>query len=392
MPRSALPARLWLRPARGKRVANWIILDAGRHIGTGCGEDAREEAEGKLLAYLAQKHDVAPRRQRRLDQTPIGDVLSVYLDEVVPRQASPTKVTARVSRLVEWWGDKLLSDVSPATCRAYVAARSKGGGRRDLEDLRAAVNHHAKRELHVGLVSVELPAKGKPRAKYLTRDEVAKLLWICWRHTREQKPPRGERKGKRVAGKSFHDLRHLGRFILMGIYTGSRSTPILRASPYAAAGRAVIDLDAGLYHRLPTDIDEAANKRSPTARLGDRITAHVRRWRDRKIIAQFVVEWQGRPVTSIKTAWKQAVLLAGIEGNPTPHTLRHTCVTWLKQDGLSSFDVAGFVGMSEKMVDEVYGKHDPAYQHHVANAFRSKRRDRRYVGPTIGPRSTRQAN
>lgn len=170
----------------------------------------------------------------------------------------------------------------------------------------------------------------------------------------------------------------------MGIYTGSRSTPILRASPYAAAGRAVLDLEAGRYHRLPIDVDEAANKRSPTSRLGNRIAAHVRRWRDRKIIAQYVVEWQGRPVDSIKTAWRQAVQLAGIEGKPTPHTLRHTCVTWLKQDGRSSFDVAGFVGMSEKMVDEVYGKHDPDYQHAVANAFKSRRRAG-IVGPIVGP-------
>lgn len=188
MPRAALPARLWLRAARGKRGATWIILDAGRQHGTGCGADARGQAEGKLAAYLAAKHETAPRPQRRRDETPVGDVLSVYCDEVVPRQARPVKVAARVGRLVEWWGDKLLSDISPTTCRAYVAAHSKGGGRRDLEDLRAAINHHAKRDLHVGMVVVELPPKGKPRAKYLTRDEVARLLWVCWRHTREQVP------------------------------------------------------------------------------------------------------------------------------------------------------------------------------------------------------------
>ena len=95
-------------------------------------------------------------------------------------------------------------------------------------------------------------------------------------------------------------------------------------------------------------------------------------------------------MTSIKTAWRQAVALAEIDGNPTPHTLRHTCVTWLKQEGLSSFDVAGFVGMSEKMVDEVYGKHDPNFQRGVANAFGSKiRRDT--VGPTVGPKIAQNA-
>ncbi len=294
----------------------------------------------------------------------------------MPKQARPAKATSRIDRLIEWWGDMRLSEVNPTTCAAYAKARSKGGARRDLEDLRSAINHHARRDLHTGFVEVSLPQKGRPRTKYLTRDEVARLLWACWRHTRKQRPPRGTRRGELVDSVEYHDLRHLARFILMGIYTGSRSTPIMRASFYAASGRAFVDLDAMLYHRLPEDMVEAENKRSPTSRLGDRIAAHVRRWRDRGIAAQFVVEWQGRPVRSVKTAWKTAVGLAGIDGNPTPHTLRHTCVTWLKQQGMSSFDVAGFVGMSEAMVERVYGKHDPNYQGQVANAFRGTPRKR----------------
>ena len=117
--------------------------------------------------------------------------------------------------------------------------------------------------------------------------------------------------------------------------------------------------------------------------------AHVRRWRDTGAIAQFVVEWNGLPVKSVKNAWAQAVRLAGIEGNPTPHKLRHTCVTWLKQAGESSSDVAGFTGMSEAMVDRVYGKHDPNYQRGVANPFRALPTGR-IVGRSIGPADKRK--
>lgn len=371
MPRAALPARLWLRPASCDRAATWVILDRGRQIGTGCGEAARREAEKKLLDHLGAKHDVVTRSKRRPDQTPVSDVLSVYLDDVVPGQARPKKVADRIARLIDWWGGMMLSEITPSTCRAYVKARTKGGARRDLEDLRSAINHHAKRDLHSGFVEVTLPPKGQPRTKYLTRSEVARLLWVCWRHRRIQRPPRGPRKGTQVASREFYDLRHLARFILMGVYTGSRTTPILRASIYAASGRAFLDLDTLLYHRLPEDVVEAENKRSPTSRLGRRLAAHIRRWRDTGAINQFAVEWDGKPVKSIKTAWARAVKLAGIKGSPTPHTLRHTSVTWLKQAGISSFDVAGFTGMSEQMVERVYGKHDPDYQSGVANAFGS---------------------
>lgn len=352
----------------------WVILDRGRQISTGCGADAREQAEERLAEHIGAKRAPSAYAQRRADQTLIADVLSVYMDEVVAAKDQPKRVSARIGRLLDWWGEKTVAEVSPLTCREYAEERKRGGARRDLEDLRAAIGHHARRGLHTGFVEVELPAKGKPRTKYLTRDEVAKLLWTCWRHKRTQRPPRGERKGASVEGESFHDLRHLCRFILMGIYTGSRSTPIMRASIFAASGRAFLDLESGLYYRLPEDLDEAENKRSPTSRIPPRLMAHLERWKRKRIIAEFVVEWNGRPVKSVKTGWKTAVDLAKISGQVTPHTLRHTCVTWLKQAGVSSFDVGGFVGMSEAIVERVYGHHDPNFQGRVIDALNRRSR------------------
>ena len=328
-------------------------------------------------------------------------MLNVYLNEIVPDVSSVTKATARILRLDEWWGDRVLSDVSPTSCRAYVkhrntaertlktrrrvdgthttkvvkpqSAYSSGGARRDLEELRSAINHHAQRELHSGHVEVSLPAKGKPRTKYMTRDEIARMLWVCWRHKRDQIPMRGPRAGQRIESKSFYDMRHVARFILVGVYTGSRTTPVLRASFAPGDGRAHLDLDAELYHRLPEDMAEAENKKSPTSRISPRLLAHLRRWKAMDKPGGYVVEWRGKPIMSVKTAWRQARTLAGVSGNPTPHTLRHTAVTWLKQQGVSSFDVAGFTGMSEQMVERVYGKHDPEFQRDVARRIGYRR-------------------
>lgn len=370
MPRAKKPARLWLRPARKGHEAIFVILDGGQQISTGCGADQGREAEEVLARYIGEKRDPAgAERHRPAHQVAVADVLSVYLEEVAPKQARPGKTAERAAQLLAWWGDKTLADVTSKNCEAYAKSKGKGGARRDLEDLRAAINYHARKELHKGVVTVELPAKGKPRSKYLTRSEVARLLWACWRHKRPQVPPRGSRKGQTVESANYYDLRHIARFILMGIYTGSRSTPILRASIYAASGRAYLDLDAGLYYRRPEDMTEADNKQSPTCRIPARLLAHLRRWRDRKLIAQFVVEWQGEPVKSIKTGWKTAVAEAGLSGKVVRHTLRHTCVTWLKQKSVSSFDVGNFVGMSEAMVERVYGHHDPNFQSGVHQAF-----------------------
>lgn len=242
MPRKSKPARLWLKPATAKRNAVWLILDGGHQYSTSCGPDAYREAERKLKEYIAAKHDPAASVERHPSVIPVADVLSVYLDEVVPEQARPAKVAARIGRLIGWWGDKRLSEVAPTSCRAYASGRGRGGSRRDLEDLRAAINHHAKRGLHVGYIRVELPRKGAPRSTWLMRSEVARLLWACWRHTRPVRLPRGRKKGEVVAS-DWHDLHHVARFILMTVYTASRSGAVFTASIHPGANRSFVDLE-----------------------------------------------------------------------------------------------------------------------------------------------------
>jgi len=72
----------------------------------------------------------------------------------------------------------------------------------------------------------------------------------------------------------------------------------------------------------------------------------LRRWKAKGIVRNHVVEWNGEPVKSVKTAFKSAVALAGLDGNVTPHTLRHTAATWLMQAGVDKWEAAGFLGMT----------------------------------------------
>jgi integrase len=175
-----------------------------------------------------------------------------------------------------------------------------------------------------------------------------------------------------VIESQWHDLRDIARFILMGVYTGSRSGAIFTASIYAGANRSFIDLDSGLFYRLAEGATKT-NKRQPPVRLPKRLLAHLHRWRDKGIIAQHVVEWEGRPVKSVKVGWKRAVELAGIRKKISPHTLRHTAATWLMQGGVDKWETAGFLGMSEQMVDRVYGHQHPDFQSNAADRITRKR-------------------
>lgn len=66
-------------------------------------------------------------------------------------------------------------------CRSYTKKRSKtGGARRDLEDLRAAIGHHAAGGHHREIVKASLPEKGEPRDKWLTRSDALVILECRW--------------------------------------------------------------------------------------------------------------------------------------------------------------------------------------------------------------------
>jgi integrase len=394
MPRPAKGTRIWLRPARYDKAGNvthhatWVILDAGKQHPTGCVAGEIEEAQSVLANYILERHK-PKRKEQDIESIDVADVLTIYDSDCRERQANKRTFDAMMERLTLWWGGKMLSDVTGETCRAYVESRKaayrerhakrssekapkktggEGGARRDLETLRAAIEHHAKEGLHRGIVRVALPRSGGPKDRWLTRSEAARLLWTCWRAREMQKRHRGPDKGRVVATKK-RPLRHLARFILIGLYTGTRAAAISAASPHRGEGRSYVDLERGIFYRL-AEGKRASNKRQPPVPLPDHLLAHMRRWAELGIAKEHFVEYDGKPVKSVKVAFASAVEKAGLEGNVTPHTLRHTAATWLMQNGADIWSAAGFLGMSPELVEKTYGHHHPDYLRAVSKKFR----------------------
>jgi len=232
------------------------------------------------------------------------------------------------------------------------------------------INHHAEEGFHRAIVRVTLPEKGQPRDRWLTRSEAARLLWTCWRHRELQLRHRGPDKGLRLPTARY-PLRHLARFILIALYTGTRAGAIACASPSRGEGRSFVDLEGGLFYRLPQGATPT-KKRQPPAPIPARLLAHMRRWHVKGIVKDHFVEWNGSPIASVKTALKTAVGLAGLSGKVTPHTFRHTAATWLMQTGVSVWRAAGFLGMSVETLDRVYGHHHPDFLADAADAMGRK--------------------
>jgi integrase len=392
MPRRKKGVRLWLRSKRrdengNTRQASWIILDGNKHIATGCAASEVTAAEVKLAEYVAAKYQPT-RKARDIEQIDIADVLSIYDEDCRDRQANQAKFNGRLERLNEFWGGRTLSEITGQSCRDYIATRGNhGGSRRDLEDLRAAINHHAKEGLHRGIVRVLLPARGAPRTRWLTRKEAANLLHVCLRTREIQTIHRGSKKG-RLVETDKRPLRHLARFILIGLYSGTRAAAIAAASPKKGTGRSYVDLDNGIFYRLPEGQSET-KKRQPPIPIPPRLLAHLRRWVDKGLVGEHFVEWHGSGVRSVKTAFKTAVSLAKLVGKVTPHTLRHTAATWLMQAGVDKWEAAGFLGMSVEMLDRVYGHHHPDHLRSAASALGYGRRRQSLAESLAGHRARR---
>ena len=87
----------------------------------------------------------------------------------------------------------------------------------------------------------------------------------------------------------------------------------------AAIGRGHVDLERGVFYRRAEGARET-KKRQPPVRLPDRLLAHLRRWERLGIAKQAVVEWNGKPVRSVRKAFAAAVQAAGLDKHGSHRT------------------------------------------------------------------------
>lgn len=382
MPRRSKGARLYLRdavidPKTGAVLENavWVIRDGSKSRRTGCSPGEVERAEQALAAYIQARHQPDRARDRDPDHIEISDVLSIYIDDVVHRHARPNESKGRIAALERYWGGRKLSEVSGRTCRDYAKKRaSPAAARRELEELRAAINHHRREGLCSQLVEVVLPEKGGSRERWLSRSEAARLLWPAYRYREVQKGVETEKRSRR----------HIARFVLVALYTGTRAAAICGVCFEPGQGRGWIDLDAGVFYRRGEGVRET-KKRTPPIRIPDRLLAHLRRWKAHGIAINFVVEFGGEPVTRITKAFNAAAREAGLNGayhaedrlpadkrkakrDVTPHVLRHTAVTWAMQNRADPEEADGYFGLTAETRRRVYQHHHPDHQKGVADA------------------------
>jgi len=244
-----------------------------------------------------------------------------------------------------------------------------GAARRELEELRAPINHHRKEGLCSAIVEVLLPPAGESRDRWLTRSEAAKLIWSAWRYREVQK---GHPTG-------LYSRRHIARFLLTALYTTRRKGAILAAALSPMEGRPWVDLTRGIFYGRAAA--KRSKERQPTIAIPPRLLAHMRRWRNNGY--NFVIEFNGEPVPSIDKAFSTNVEKAGLGPDVVPHTTRHTGITSLALAGVDPYDVCRYAGVTMEMFEEVYAHHHPDFMKAIHHGFNRSREPAASIGAGI---------
>jgi integrase len=354
MPMPTKGARLFLQKRKG-RGSVYIIKDEN-NFRRSTGTEDRREAEIQLSEHIGQK--TRSSGSTLPEAVSIGEVLAIYGEEHAPTVASPRSQGLAIAALLPFWGDKMVSEVKGETCRRYAKTRkhhqtglpiAPGTIRRELNTLAAAMNYCHSEGYLTNAPRVSLPKAPETFQRALQRNEVAKLI----RAARRRKCP------------------HVARFILVSIYTGTRASPVLNLrlrGPATTGGW--FDLTAGVLYRMGEG-EIATKKRRTPARLPRQLLGHARRWEAGGDI--WAVAFRGQRVGSIKTAWAKIVADANLEWRPTPHTLKHTAITWAIEGGASIADASGFFSTSIATIERVYWHRSPHFQSGALGAIENRK-------------------
>lgn len=302
--------------------------------------------DGQTERRSLRTRDLATARQRLADLTkaPIGETVGELVEAYL---TDKDKTAIRAIDLRYAW--KAAKDhfahlrpdqISRDVCRAYTKRRTAMGRkpatiRKELETVRAAVRFH-KRD--AGAV-FELPRQPPPKDRYLTPEEAKRLV------------------------KAARRFPHIRAFIVLSLTTAARQSALLELT------WSRVDFKASRIYLALGDSDDEARKPRALVPINRRARLYLTVMR-RQATTDYVIEWGGDRVRSVKKGFAAAAAAAGLH-DVTPHTLRHTAASWMAMGGVPMFEISKYMGHSDTRVTERrYAHLSPEYLQKAAKALR----------------------
>jgi len=233
-------------------------------------------------------------------------------------------------------------DLTRGDIATYVRKRKKGllGDRavadgtirRELGILKAAFGLAVEHEIvaHDQLPTIKLPPGGKPRERYLSLDEIDRLLKAATSLS--------------VDGR----LSRIERFLWLALQTGARRDAILHLSWDR------VDLARGVIDFRDSTLEESKKRRVVVPISESLMPVLVRAHGERR--GNLVLDTTG----PIRSVFDRVCKLAGLE-DVSPHVLRHTWASHASMNGVGLTEISRVLGNTLTVVEKVYAKYQPGY-------------------------------
>lgn len=306
---------------------------------------AVRSVNGETERYSLRTADLAEAQRRLIDfqLQPEGelvrDLMAVYL-------ADKRKTAIRWKDLEGAWkqaeptfGHLRPDQITRDLCRKYRDMRYAQGRkpatvRKELETVRAGMFFSKKGREAI----FELPPQPKAKERFLSKDEARRLV------------------------KGARPFPHVRAFIVLSLTTAARQSALLELTwDRVDFKRGRISLSLG------DDLDDTRKRRAEVP-----INRRARLYLEalyRARTCDYVIEWGGHRVLSVKKGFKAACDRAGLEG-VTPHILRHTAASWMAMARVPMLDISKYLGHSDIMVTaRRYAKVHPDYLRQAADAL-----------------------
>ncbi len=237
----------------------------------------------------------------------------------------PDRIVCAMKNLIPVLGEIECNELNREHCLRYTNLRCEAGrvthstARKELGILRTAIFFSDPTARPV----FQFPPAGKPRDRYLTIQQCQNLI------NASQSTP------------------HIHLFVLIALSTGARRSAILELTWDAVSfERGTIDFS---YNTPSTRC-----KTRSTVPIGEELSAVLLATQERAETNN-VIEFRGKSVKSIKTAFRKACARAGIHA--FPHLLRHTFASQLIMNGGKPLEVAKLLGHSDaRTTERIYAK------------------------------------
>lgn len=231
--------------------------------------------------------------------------------------------------------------ITKEDCKAHIEARRKSGItdgtiHTELGHLRTVLKWAEEHNLIGKAPAIERPSKPDPKERHLTREEAQRML---------------------AAAK----VPHLKIAFHLMLGTAARVTAILELKWDR------VDFDRRLIH-LRDPSDPVKRKGRAVVPINNTLMSALRE-ANAGSMTDYVVEWGGDPVKSIKRGIATAAREAKVP-NVSAHVFRHTSAVWMAEAGVPMEEISQYLGHSNvEITRRVYARYSPDYLRKAASAL-----------------------